>query len=67
MKITIINNGVDTLVLVAETELEKLQLKGFNGKELKVVFQEQTTQILDTPVPNALVISTIKEKEDEKS
>lgn len=65
MKITIINNGVTSLVLVPETEIEKLQLKELSNKEVKVASYEQTVQILNTPVPNALVISTIKEKEDE--
>lgn len=63
MKVTIVNNGVTSIILIPENELEKLQLKEFSSKKIEMLPQEQNVQILNNPAPNALVLKGVKLEE----
>ena len=65
MKVIIVNNGVTSLVLIPETEVEILQLRDLSkSKSIKIESQEKMIQILNNPAPNALVISGTKPSPD---
>lgn len=56
MKVQIISNGINQIVLLPETEIEKLALKSMKGKPVIIQHFEQGAEILGTPMPNAMVI-----------
>jgi hypothetical protein len=59
MKITIISNGALKIVLCPDPEnfIDREALKQLKGKTLTVKSYDQPTQILDTPAPDAVVLS----------
>lgn len=61
MKVTIINNGNNKIVLKPETQAEILAVKEMHGKEIKTEYHE-STQILGESFPDCLVLSTSKEQ-----
>jgi hypothetical protein len=63
MKVTIIANGTNQIVLKPETPLENLVVKSLTDKALISKYHE-STQILEASSPNCLVISPSKENKE---
>lgn len=61
MKVTIISNGNNKIVLKPETQAEILAVKEMHGKEIKTEYHE-STQILGESFPDCLVLATSKEE-----
>lgn len=60
MKVTIISNGNNKIVLKPESQAEILAVKDMHGKEIKTEYHE-STQILGESFPDCLVLATQKE------
>ena len=56
MKVTIINNGTISIVLKPETPAEVLAVQQL-GKDPVTITHHEKLQILNEPIPDALVIS----------
>lgn len=70
MKVTIISNGNQQLVLKPENRLEAITLEGLNGKTLEATHFDKPTQILNESYPDCLVLGKLEEKitqEEEES
>ena len=63
MKVTIISNGNNKIVLKPETQAEILAVKEMHGKEIKTEYHE-STQILGESFPDCLVLATSKEQKE---
>jgi hypothetical protein len=61
MKVTIISNGNNKIVLKPESQAEILAIKDMHGKEIKTEYHE-STQILGESFPDCLVLATQKEE-----
>lgn len=58
MKIVTISNGVDSILLVAETEKELLTIKDMGKTEVTFKLHD-TLQVLDKIYPNCAVITPV--------
>lgn len=62
MKVTIINNGTISVVLKPETPAEVIAVQQLGKQPVSIVHHEKL-QILNEPIPDALVIS-VDQKQD---